>query len=84
MEGSGKVGRIFMNSFLLQGGYDVVIIHSSERQRYYETLRDGPEALRDLLLDNMDSALESQLKYVSELEFPKAQSRVTMRAMSSA
>lgn len=81
MEGSGKVGRIFMNSFLLQGGYDPVVIHSSERQRYYETLRDGPEALRELLLDSMDSALESQLKFVSEIETPKSPSRVTMRAM---
>ena len=82
MEGSGKVGRIFMNSFLLQSGYDVVIIHSSERQRYYETLRDGPEALRELLLDNMDSGLESQLKYLSELDTPKSQARVTMRSLN--
>lgn len=65
-EGSGKIGRLFMNSFLKQGGYDSVIIHSSERQRYYEALRDGQEPLRDFLLDNMDSALESQLKYVSD------------------
>lgn len=84
MEGSGKVGRIFMNSFLLQGGYDPVIIHASERQRYYETLRDGAEALRDLLLDSMDSALESQLKFVSEIELPKSPSRVTMRSMGLA
>ncbi len=65
-EGSGKIGRLFMNSFLKQGGYDSVIIHSSERQRYYEALRDGQESLRDFLLDNMESALESQLKYVTE------------------
>lgn len=84
MEGSGKVGRVFMNSFLLQGGYDPAIIHSSERQRYYETLRDGPESLRELLLDSMDSALESQLKYIGELELPKSQSRVTIRAMGLA
>lgn len=84
MEGSGKVGRIFMNSFLLQGGYDAVIIHSSERQRYYETLRDGPEALRELLLDNMDSALESQLKFVSDIEAAKSQTRINMRAMGLA
>lgn len=84
MEGAGKVGRIFMNSFLLQGGYDPVIIHSSERQRYYETLRDGPEALRELLLDNMDSALESQLKYVSDMESQKFTTRLNMRAMGLA
>lgn len=65
-EGSGKIGRLYMNSFLKQGGYDPVIIHSSERQHYYESLRDGQEPLRDFLLDNMESALESQMKFVTE------------------
>ena len=64
-EGSGKIGRLYMNSFLKQGGYDPVIIHSSERQRYYESLRDGQEPLRDFLLDNMESAIESQMKFVN-------------------
>lgn len=81
MEGSGKVGRLYMNSFLMQGGYDFAIIHGSERQRYYETLRDGPEQLRDLLLDSMESALEAQLKYVSEVDLPKNSPRVVMRSM---
>ncbi|MES2504828.1 MAG: Fic family protein [Myxococcota bacterium] len=65
-EGSGKIGRLYMNSFLKQGGYGSVIIHGSERQRYYEALREGQEPLREFLLDSMDSALESQLKYARE------------------
>lgn len=64
-EGSGKIGRLFMNGFLRQGGYDSVIIHSSERQRYYEALKEGQEQLREFVLDNMESALESQLKFVN-------------------
>ncbi len=66
-EGSGKIGRLYMNSFLKQGGYGSAIIHASERQRYYESLRDGQESLREFLLDSMDSALESQIKYAGEL-----------------
>jgi Fic family protein len=74
MEGSGKVGRLYMNGFLIQGGYDLAIIHASERQRYYETLRDGPEQLRELLLDSMEHALDTQLKYVSESELRSSRS----------
>ncbi|MBL4819214.1 MAG: Fic family protein [Deltaproteobacteria bacterium] len=66
LEGSGKLGRLYMNSFLRQGGYSSAIIHGSERQRYYESLRSGQESLREFLLDNMDSCLESQIKYMSE------------------
>ncbi|MBH1989018.1 MAG: Fic family protein [Myxococcaceae bacterium] len=67
-EGSGKIGRIFMNGFLKQGGYDSVIIHSSERQRYYEALRDGKESLREFILDNMESGLDSQFKLVESVQ----------------
>ena len=81
LEGSGKVGRLCMNGFLMQGGYDFAIIHGSERQRYYETLRDGPEQFRELLLDNMESALDAQLKYVGEAELPKNSPKVVMRMM---
>ena len=44
-DGSGKVGRLFMNRFLLQGGYILAIIHGSEHQRYYETLKEGQTLL---------------------------------------
>ena len=62
-DGSGKVGRLFMNSFLLQGGYELAIIHGSERQQYYETLKEGPDALRLLILESLDSALDSRSNF---------------------
>jgi len=83
LEGSGKVGRLFMNSFLVQGGYDLAIIHSSERQRYYETLRDGPEPFRDLLLDSMESALDAQIKLLSDEDFARGHTRLAMRRMEA-
>lgn len=69
-EGSGKVGRLFMNRFLLQGRYDIAIIHCSERQRYYEALKEGPTELREVLLDNMESCLSVQIKYLQEDGLP--------------
>ena len=65
--GSGRIARLFMNGFLMQGCYPFSVIHSSERQRYYESLRDGPEAFREVLLDNMVSALDAQLKFVENI-----------------
>lgn len=75
--GSGRVARLFMNGFMLQGCYPYSVIHSSERQRYYESLRDGPEAFREVLLDNMVSALDAQLKFVENI----AQNRPTKKVI---
>jgi Fic family protein len=79
MDGSGKVGRLFMNSFLLQGGYDLVIIHGSERQQYYETLREGPDSLRVLLLDSIEAALDSRGNFLSEIDLDKSSGRLIFK-----
>jgi Fic family protein len=83
MDGCGKVGRLFMNSFLLQGGYELAIIHGSERQQYYETLKEGPEILRLLLLDSMDSALDSRANFLREIDLGKSTGRVIFRKAKS-
>jgi Fic family protein len=79
MDGCGKVGRLFMNSFLLQGGYELAIIHGSERQQYYETLKEGPESLRLLLLDSIDSALDSRANFLHDIDLAKSTGRVIFR-----
>lgn len=79
--GSGKTARLFMNGFLLQGNYDLAIVHGSERQKYYETLRDGPESFRELLLDSMESSLDAQTKFIKENEFPTVTRRVYMNTI---
>lgn len=79
MDGCGKVGRLFMNSFLLQGGYEMAIIHGSERQLYYETLKDGPDALRLLLLDAIDSALDSRANFIRDIDLSKSTGRVIFK-----
>jgi Fic family protein len=63
-ENSGKVARLLANQVLLHHGYLPCIIHATDRQRYYESLR-GPEVgLRELMLDAMENALANAEKYV--------------------
>lgn len=66
IEGSGRVGRLIMNSFLLQGGFELAIIHASERQQYYETLRDGIESVRMLIIESIESTLDSRINLLEE------------------
>jgi Fic family protein len=58
---SGKVARLMMNLMLLRDGYPPAIVHSTERQRYYEALKTSDDAVavvvRDALTDSVDSAL---------------------------
>ena len=63
---SGRVGRLFMNYFLLRAGYQPAVIHACDRQRYYEAIKQGPEGLRILVLDSMEAALEASVRHLRE------------------
>ena len=65
-EGSGKVARLLANLLLLHKGYLPCIIHSVDRQRYYESLRLPESVLRDLMLEAMENALGNAEKFFSE------------------
>jgi Fic family protein len=65
-EHSGKIARLVMNQYLVHSGYFPVIIHSSDRQRYYETLKGPPQALKMLALESMDNALNNAIKFVTQ------------------
>jgi len=63
-ENSGRVARLLANLVLLQGGYKLpVIIHATDRQRYYESLRVPEAALRDLTIEALDNALAQAEKF---------------------
>jgi Fic family protein len=63
-ENSGRVARLLGNLVLLQSGYRVpCIIHATDRQRYYESLRLPETALRDLTMEALDNALEQAEKF---------------------
>lgn len=63
-ENSGKTARLMAQFVLLREGMLPVVIHSIDRQRYYESLRLPVPALRSLLLDAMENSLENAFKVV--------------------
>ncbi len=66
-ENSGRVARLLMNLVLLRYRYLPAIIHAIDRQRYYETLRQPNTALRTLVLEAEENALENAFKYFDQL-----------------
>jgi Fic family protein len=63
-ENSGRVARLLANLVLLQAGYRLpCIIHATDRQRYYESLRVPEAAFRDLMVEALDNALGQAEKF---------------------
>jgi Fic family protein len=66
-ENSGRVGRLLANLVLLQSGYRLpCIIHATDRQRYYESLRVPEATLRELSIEALDNALNQAEKFFRE------------------
>lgn len=66
-ENSGKVARLCTNLILLRHGYMPAIVHSIDRQRYYESLRAPQAAFRTLLMDAMENSLDNGIKYFRDM-----------------
>jgi len=60
---SGKVARLVMNLILMRAGFPPVVIHSTERQRYYEALRSGEDATATLVNQALGGAIETAIQY---------------------
>jgi Fic family protein len=66
-ENSGRVARLLSNLVLLQAGYQLpCIIHATDRQRYYESLRLPEATLRELMIEALDNALNQGEKFFLE------------------
>jgi Fic family protein len=66
-ENSGRIARLLANLVLLQAGYRLpCIIHATDRQRYYESLRQPEGTLRDLTIEALDNALNQGEKFFRE------------------
>jgi Fic family protein len=65
---SGKVARMLMNIILLRGGYPPAILHSTERQRYYEALKGQLPVILQLVNESISNALASIEKRLDEHE----------------
>jgi hypothetical protein len=50
----------------MRAGYLPAVIHASDRQQYYEALKHGPEALRSLIIDSMEQAVDAGVRHLRE------------------
>ncbi|XXF75570.1 Fic family protein [Myxococcaceae bacterium GXIMD 01537] len=66
-EHSGKVGRMCTNLILLRNGFQPAVIHSIDRQRYYESFRGNAALFRSLLMDAIENSLDNGIKYFRDL-----------------
>jgi len=67
VEHSGKIGRMCSNLIQLRHHYLPCVIHSIDRQKYYESFRGPVDSFRLLLVDAMGNSLDNALKYFRDL-----------------
>jgi Fic family protein len=60
---SGKVARLLMNLLLMREGYPPAILHSTDRQRYYEALKTSPDAVAAVINEALENAIDSATRY---------------------
>ncbi|HSI03238.1 MAG TPA: Fic family protein, partial [Myxococcota bacterium] len=63
-EYSGMIGRLLCNFVLIREGYLPVIIHASDRQRYYEALRGAERDFRQFIAESMENSLDNALRFL--------------------
>jgi Fic family protein len=76
-EQSGRIARLLQTLFLARAGYLPAILHSLDRQRYYESLKMPLASLRNLLMDALENSLENATRFVK-----KERSRAARKAAS--
>ena len=74
---SGKVARLLQNLMLLRDGFPPVVIHSIERQRYYDVLRTETAGLVPLVLESLENGVETSTRFFAELEEQKRRRRAS-------
>jgi Fic family protein len=65
---SGKVARLVMNLLLLRSGCPPAIIHSTERQRYYEALKGSSATMLAIVQDAIENSLASIEKLLDQYD----------------
>jgi hypothetical protein len=68
---SGKSARLFMNLLLMRTGLPPAIVHSTERQRYYEALKGSATTVLQMVQEAVENALSSVEKLLDEHETRK-------------
>ena len=64
---TGRTARILANLLLEQAGYPIAVIHSIDRQRYYESLRSpNSRALMSVYLEGVETTAASAVRVYEE------------------
>ncbi|MGB8297732.1 MAG: Fic family protein [Polyangia bacterium] len=64
---SGKVARLLTNYILLRSGYVPAVVHSIDRQRYYEVLRHENDGLMTLIVESLENSIDTTARFFDEL-----------------
>lgn len=62
----GKLARLVMNLLLMSAGYPPAMIHSTERQRYYDALKSNENALAQIVKEALTASVESAIRYLEQ------------------
>jgi len=63
---SGTIGRLVANFVLIRGGYLPVIIHATDRQRYYDALRGPERDFRGFMAEAMENSIENAIRFFTD------------------
>jgi Fic family protein len=64
---SGQVARLLMNLLLLREGYPPAILHSTDRQRYYDALKTSSDAVATVVNEALENGVDSATRYWNRL-----------------
>lgn len=64
---SGRVARLVMNAILMHAGYPPVVLHATQRQAYYEALRQGPDQVTEVMRAALTNDVNSTLRFFNNL-----------------
>jgi hypothetical protein len=65
---SGTVARLMMNLLIIRAGVHPAIIHSTERQRYYDALKGASTAMSQIVVESIENNLASIEKLLDNYE----------------
>ena len=65
---SGRTARVASNLMLQEAGYPIAVIHSIDRQRYYESLRGDHVSLLSLYLEAVQTTAETEMRVYDEAD----------------
>ncbi len=63
---SGRVARVLSNAMLAREGYPPAIVHSIDRQRYYEALRSEHAGIVPIYVEAVATSMETAIKFYDE------------------